>query len=107
MTQIIEVNDKNFEEEVLKSNIPAVVDFWAPWCGPCRIVGPIIEELAAEYKDKIKIVKLNTDSNSLTPIRYTITSIPSLIFFKNGKPVDQLIGIHSKVEIKKHLDRLL
>lgn len=107
MVNILEVNDKNFREEVLQSNIPVVVDFWAPWCGPCRVVAPVVEELSQEYAGKIKIVKMNTDENPSTPSQYMIISIPTLIFFKNGKPIDQLVGIQSKNEIKKHLDRLL
>jgi len=106
MANLIEVNDKNFTEEVLNSMLPVLVDFWAPWCGPCRILSPVVEELAKEYTGKIKIVKMNTDENPSTPSKYMIFSIPTLIFFKNGKPIDQLVGIHSKGEIKKHLDRL-
>ncbi|HCJ66072.1 MAG TPA: thioredoxin [Elusimicrobia bacterium] len=107
MSNILEVNDKNFAEEVIQSNMPVVVDFWASWCGPCRILAPVVEELSQEYTGKIKIVKMNTDENPSTPSKYMIISIPTLIFFKNGKPVDQLVGIQSKNEIKKHLDRLL
>lgn len=107
MAEILEVNDKNFTEEVLQSSLPVVVDFWAPWCGPCRILAPVVEELSQEYAGKIKIVKMNTDENPSTPSKYMIVSIPTLIFFKNSKPIDQLVGIQSKNEIKKHLDRLL
>lgn len=107
MANITEVGDKDFNEEVLNSALPVVVDFWAPWCGPCRILSPVVEELALEYTGKIKITKMNTDENPSTPGKYMIFSIPTLIFFKNGKPIDQLVGIHSQEEIKKHLDRLL
>jgi len=107
MAEISEVNDNNFENEVLKSEIPVLVDFWAPWCGPCKILAPVVEELTSEYKTKIKVVKLNTDNNPVTSTKYTIVSIPTLIFFKKGKPVDQLVGIYPKAEIKKHIDRLL
>ncbi len=107
MSNIPEVCDSNFNEEVLQSSVPAVVDFWASWCGPCRMLSPLVEELSQEYSGKIKIVKMNTDDNPSTPSKYMIISIPTLIFFKNGKPVDQLVGVQSKNEIKKHLDRLL
>lgn len=86
------VNDSNFEEEVLKSTLPVLVDFWAPWCGPCRMVAPVVEALAEEYKDKFKFVKLNTDENPLISRKYMIRGIPSLLIFKNGEVVDQAVG---------------
>lgn len=88
----LQVNDSNFEEMVLKSDKPVLVDFWAEWCGPCRAIGPMIEELSKEYEGKAMIVKVNTDENPVTPTNYGIRSIPTLLFFKNGKVVDKLIG---------------
>ncbi|MCX7728753.1 MAG: thioredoxin [Bacteroidia bacterium] len=102
-----QVNDNNFEQTVLKSDKPVLVDFWAEWCGPCRAIGPIIEELSKEYEGKAVVVKLNTDENPVTPTNYGIRSIPTLLFFKNGKVVDKLIGAVPKGNIKAKLDALL
>ena len=98
--------DQNFETEVLKSDQPVVVDFWAPWCGPCRIVSPVIEELAEEYKGKVKVGKMNVDENH-TSAHYGIMSIPSVLLFKNGKPVKTMIGAQSKENYKKSVDEVL
>ncbi|TWW08791.1 thioredoxin [Planctomyces bekefii] len=94
-----EVSDINFDQEVLQSSIPVLVDFWAPWCGPCRALGPTIDALAQELEGKVKILKLNTDENPESAVRFRINSIPNLIFFKDGKPVDQLIGAVDKSKI--------
>lgn len=102
-----QVNDNNFEQVVLKSDKPVVVDFWAEWCGPCRAIGPIIEELSKEYEGKAIIVKMNTDENPITPTNYGIRSIPTLLFFKNGQVVDKLIGAVPKPNIKAKLDALI
>ena len=95
-----QVTDGNFEQEVLKSAVPVLVDFWAPWCGPCRAMGPIIDELATEFEGKVKICKMNVDENSASPSRFGIRAIPTLILFKDGEVVDQSTGAVSKSSIK-------
>jgi len=99
--------DQNFEGEVLKSDQPVVVDFWAPWCGPCRIVSPVIEELAKEYEGKVKVGKLNVDESPQTAQTYGIMSIPSVLFFKNGQPVKTMVGAQPKENYKKSIDEAL
>jgi len=93
---MIHVSDGNFEEEVLKADKPAVVDFWAPWCGPCRALGPMVEELAETYKGRIKVTKLNIDDSPLTAEKFGVRSIPTLMLFKDGKLLDTLIGLVPK-----------
>ncbi|MFN3533922.1 MAG: thioredoxin [Desulfatiglandales bacterium] len=107
MSEVVHVTDSNFESEILNSDIPAMVDFWAEWCGPCKMVGPIIEELAKEYKGRIKIAKLNVDQNRDTPARYGIRNIPTMIFFKAGKAVDTVIGAYPKSFLEERLKALL
>ncbi len=99
--------DQNFEGEALKATIPVLVDFWAPWCGPCRAVSPIVEELAKEYDGKVKVGKLNVDENPGTAGKYGIMSIPSLLIFKNGNPVKTMIGAQGKESIKKGIEEAL
>lgn len=103
----IELNDANFEGEVFKSNLPVLVDFWAPWCGPCRMVGPVVEEIAKEYDGKLKVGKLNVDENTQTASQYGIMSIPSLLFFKGGRVVDQITGAVSKQHFIEKIDKII
>lgn len=102
----IEFTDQNFEQEVLKSDKPVLVDFWAPWCGPCKIMGPIIDELAGEIADKSKVGKLNVDENPATAEKYGIMSIPSLKIFKGGQVVEEFTGVQSKDILKGALSNI-
>ena len=102
----LNISDSNFEA-VLGEGMPVMVDFWAPWCGPCRRVSPIVEELAAEYEGKVKVCKCNVDENDGVPMKYSIRNIPTLLFFKNGELVDRLVGAVPKQEIEDKLKSLL
>jgi thioredoxin 1 len=107
MAEVLEVTDSNFESEIINSDKPAMVDFWAAWCGPCRMVTPVVKELAAEYGDRIKIGKCNVDENPIAPSRYGIRSIPTLILFKDGQVVEQIIGAVPKDNIEAVLQKVL
>ncbi|MFH2201566.1 MAG: thioredoxin [Elusimicrobiota bacterium] len=107
MSAEIQLTDDTFEKEVLQSSEPVLVDFWAPWCGPCRMIAPIVEELAEEYAGKAKIAKLNTDESPNTATKFNISAIPTMLFFKGGEVEKQVVGVHSKADIKKILDELL
>lgn len=107
MSEPVELTDDNFEQEVLNSDLPVLVDFWATWCGPCRIIGPIVEELAKEYAGKLKVGKMNVESNGEIPIRYGIMSIPSLLFFKKGQVVEQIVGAAPKKSFVEKLEKIL
>ncbi|MCL1972643.1 MAG: thioredoxin [Endomicrobia bacterium] len=100
----INLTEANFSKEVLESDKLVVVDFWAPWCGPCKMLSPIIEELAKEYEGKVKICKLNTDESMSVASKYQITSIPCIILFKGGSPVQKIVGFRPKNDIKKVID---
>ncbi len=100
----MQVTDATFNESILKSNIPVLVDFWAPWCGPCRAVGPIVDELATEYDGKVLVAKMNVDENPATPTKYGIRAIPTLILFKNGEVVEQVTGAVTKDVLKEKID---
>lgn len=103
---IVTLTESNFESEVLKSPAPVLVDFWAEWCGPCKMVAPILDELAAEYNGRVKIGKVNIDEAQDLAGRFRITSIPTLLFFKGGEVVDQVVGLRSKKDFKVKLDQL-
>jgi thioredoxin 1 len=104
----IKFTDQNFEEEVTKSKVPVLVDFWAPWCGPCQMMGPIIEELAKEYEGKaIKIGKVNVDENPTMAEKYSVMSIPAFKIFKDGKVVNEMVGAQAKEGLKEILDKLI
>lgn len=104
---LTELSDANFESEILHSELPALVDFWAPWCGPCRVVSPVVEELAQEYPDQLKVAKMNVDDNPVTPGKYGIRGIPTLILFKGGEVVDQIVGAVPKGNIEELIRKAL
>ena len=104
---VVHVTDATFDAEVLKSNIPVLVDFWAEWCGPCRMVAPVVEEVAKQYKGKVKVAKVDVDSNQRIASQLAIRSIPSLYVFKNGKLVEQIIGAAPKQQITSMLENVL
>ena len=104
---ISEVNDHNFQAEVIESETPVLVDFWAPWCGPCRMVAPVLEEIAQEKGDALKIVKLNTDENQQTAIAYEVLSIPTLILFKNGQIAKKVVGAYPKRKLEAEIEPAL
>jgi thioredoxin 1 len=103
----LHVTDAMFQKEVLESKVPVLVDFWAPWCGPCRMVGPVIEELAGDYDGRVVIAKVNTDENAETPGKYGIMGIPTMIIFNGGKEVERMVGARPKKSIAERLDELL
>jgi thioredoxin 1 len=103
----VETTDANFHTEVIKSETPVVVDFWAVWCGPCRLIAPIVEELATEYDGKVKFAKLDVDHNSATAMQYNVMSIPTLGVFKGGEMVDRIIGYMPKPELKRRIEAAL
>jgi thioredoxin 1 len=103
----IEVTDQNFEEVVMKSNKPVIIDFWAEWCGPCRMVGPIVEEIGEEYKNEVMVAKLDVDSNPGITVRFGIRNIPTVLFFKNGEVADKQVGAVPKSNLVAKLEALL
>jgi thioredoxin 1 len=102
-----QVSDASFDQDILKSDKPVLVDFWAPWCGPCRSVGPILEELANQYAGKVKVAKINVDESSDVAMKYQVTSIPTFILFKNGQVADRMLGALPRGEFVKFIDRNL
>ncbi len=104
---VTEVKEDNFKETVLDSELPVLVDFWAPWCGPCRMVAPVVEEIAQQYEGKVKVVKLNTDENPEIASQYGIRSIPTLMIFKGGEKIDMVVGAVPKTTLSNTLEQLL
>ena len=104
---VIEISDKDFEQQVLKSSLSVVVDFWAPWCGPCRMIGPIVEKLSEEFKGKLKFCKVNVDENQQLASKYKVMSIPMLIFFKNGQSIEQSMGAVPEKTLRSKVQGLL
>lgn len=107
MAEPLSVDDKSFNEVVLEAKMPFLVDFWAPWCAPCHAIAPVVGELAAEYEGRVGFAKVNVDDNTRVATEYGIRSIPTLLLFKDGKPMTQIVGLRSKAELKKHLDASL
>jgi len=107
MSKPVEVTEQSFDEAVLKSSQPVLVDFWAPWCAPCRRLAPLVDELAEEYDGKVSFTKLNTDESPSIAARYGIFSIPTLLVFKNGQPVKQMVGLRPKRDLKQNLEEAL
>jgi thioredoxin 1 len=103
MAALSEVTDNNFQAEVVESETPVLVDFWAPWCGPCRLVAPVLEEIAAEHQEDLRIVKLNIDDNQQTAAAFDVLSIPTMILFKGGQPVKKIVGAYPKKKIEAQL----
>ena len=107
MAREVELTDGNFDQEVLQSETPVLVDFWAEWCGPCRMIGPVVGELASEYSGKLKVGKVNVDNNQKTATTYGIRSIPTLLFFKGGELVNQMVGVQSKEKIAEAIEKVI
>ncbi len=107
MSELMQVNDGNFEDEIVKTELPSMVDLWAPWCGPCRTIGPWIEELAQKYDGKFKVAKMNVDENPNIPNQYGVRAIPTVLFFKDGKLADTIVGAVGKANIEKVMLKLM
>jgi thioredoxin 1 len=107
MADVQPVSDDTFQSEVVQSTIPVLIDFWAPWCGPCRAIGPVVEELAGEYTGRLKVVKMNVDDNPKTPAQFGVRGIPNLILFKGGEVKEQIIGAVPKAHLVKAIDKVV
>jgi thioredoxin len=107
VANVTEISDVSFDQEVLKADLPVLIDFWAPWCGPCKAISPVVEELAKDYAGRLKVVKMNVDDNPQTPSRYGVRGIPNLILFKGGEVSDQIVGAVPKAQLIKAIDRTI
>lgn len=107
MSKVVEVSDSSFDEQVLKSSVPVLVDFWAPWCGPCKTIAPVVDELATQYDGRIKVVKINVDDNKDAAMRYNVRGIPNLILFKDGESVEQIVGAVAKQELINAIEKVV
>jgi thioredoxin 1 len=107
IANLVQVTDENFETEVLLANVPVLVDFWAAWCGPCKMIAPLVEELATEYNGKIKVGTLDVDANPTTSMQFGVMSIPTLIVFKDGKAAQRIVGYQPKANLKQRIDQVL
>lgn len=104
---VLELSDAEFEREVIKSPVPVLVDFWASWCGPCKSIAPVIEQLAQEFEGKLKVCKVNVDQNRESTTRYHVRGIPTLILFKNGERQDQIVGVHTKEDLISAIKKVI
>ena len=107
MANVLQVSDADFEAEVIRSNLPVLIDFWAPWCGPCKVIAPVVEELAGEYQGRLKVAKMNVDDNPLTPSRYGVRGIPNLIIIKGGVVKEQIVGAAPKAKLVQAIEGAL
>ncbi len=107
MADVHAVTDSSFDSEVIKADLPVLIDFWAPWCGPCKAIGPVVEELATEYSGRLKVVKMNVDDNPQTPSKYGVRGIPNLILFKGGQVKDQIVGAVPKAHLVKAITQVV
>jgi thioredoxin len=107
MSAVQEITDANFETEVINSDLPVLIDFWAPWCAPCRAIGPVVDELSREFTGKLKVVKMNVDDNPLTPSRFGVRSIPNLLIFKSGQVKDQIVGAVPKQAFVQAINKVV